>query len=344
MTTRRTDPDQIGRARALIDACAVWDNHGCMPVGRPHDSSFLPQLKRYRRAGVDAIVLNVGFGEMTVADHVSTLAAMRAFVLAHPQDYLLFETLADLERARATERLAVAFDIEGAKAIDDQLSLLELYRALGVRWMLVAYNRNNRAGGGCQDDDGGLTGFGREMIAEMERIGLQVCCSHTGHRTVRDVLKLATKPVILSHSLASAVHPHPRNVPDDLIAGIAATGGTIGLNGLSLFLGAGSSDDLVSTFVRHYEHVAAIAGTEHVALGLDYVFDTAELEDTLAKMKGTFPPGLGYDQVPRMIAPEQLVEIVSALMQEGHEERAIRGLLGDNLVRVARSVWPCHEP
>ncbi|MBK9967475.1 MAG: MFS transporter, partial [Holophagales bacterium] len=253
MSTSR--PAETRNASALLRDGLVWDNHGCMPVGRPHDTSFLPQLRRYRSAGVDAVMLNVGFGDMGVEEHLRTLADMRHWLKARPDEYVLIGTADDVERARATGRLAVGFDIEGANAIADQPSLIETYYDLGVRWMLLAYNRNNRVGGGCQDEDTGLTAYGREVIAEMERVGMQVCCSHTGYRTVRDVFEVVTKPVIFSHSNARAVHAHPRNVPDDLIRACAATGGVVGLNGLSVFLGPG--EDLVETFVRHVEHVVS---------------------------------------------------------------------------------------
>jgi membrane dipeptidase len=119
-----------------------------MPVGWPHDQSFLPQLERYRAAGVDAVMLNIGFGEMSIEDHVRTLASLRHWLKARPERYILLNQPDDAERARATGRLAVGFDIEGANAIGDQINLIEFYYDLGVRWMLLAYNRNNRAGGG----------------------------------------------------------------------------------------------------------------------------------------------------------------------------------------------------
>jgi membrane dipeptidase len=313
-----------------------------MPVGRPNDVSFLPQLKRYRSAGVDAVMLNVGFGEMTVDEHFRTLASLRHWLKARPDEYVLIGTADDVERARATGRLAVGFDLEGANAIGDQPSLIETYYDLGVRWMLLAYNRNNRVGGGCQDEDTGLTAYGREVVAEMERVGMQVCCSHTGHGTVRDVLSVATKPVIFSHSNAGAVHAHPRNVPDDLIRGVAATGGVVGVNGLSTFLGPG--EDLVESFVRHVDHVVRLVGPEHVALGLDYVFDRKELDEILVTMRATFPPGLGYDEPPRFLEPEQLERVAGALMSRGYRTSDLEALLGGNLMRLARSVWKAPRP
>jgi membrane dipeptidase len=327
----------LGDAATLLHNSIVWDNHGCMPVARPHDISFLPQLKRYRAAGVSAVMLNVGFGDMGIEDHIRTLASLRHWIKARPNEYLLLCTADDVDQAYATGRLAVGFDIEGANAVADQPSLVSLYYDLGVRWMLLAYNTNNRVGGGCQDEDTGLTPFGREVIAEMERVGMQVCCSHTGHRTVRDVFDVATRPVIFSHSNPSALHAHPRNIPDDLIRACAATGGVVGINGIGSFLG--KNDNSSETFARHVDHVAQLVGVQHVALGLDYVFDTQELDDYVSKMAHTFPAELGYEKGVRMVAPEQLEAIVQTLQKLGYSDMDLRAVLGGNLVRLARTVW-----
>lgn len=323
-------------ARRLIDATPVWDHHACMPL-RPLDLSFLPQLARHKAAGFDAVTLNVGFGEQGPEDHLRMLAALRHWLLARPDEYLLLLEADDVERARSTHRLAVGFDIEGANAIGDQLSLIQLYHDLGVRWMLMAYNVPNRVGGGCQADDEGLTRFGRSVLAEMERVGMLVCVSHTGHHTARDVFDAATRPVIFSHSNCAAVHAHPRNIPDDLIRACAATGGVIGINGVGIFLGR--NDISSQAYARHVDHVVQLVGPAHVSVALDYVFDVGELEEHLARMKASFPPGLGYELGARFVPPEQIEEIVATLQGWGYRDVDLQALLGGNLLRLARTVW-----
>jgi membrane dipeptidase len=312
-----------------------------MPL-RPQDPSFLPQLARHKAAGFDAITVNIGFGEQGPEEHLRMIAAMRHWLLARPDDYLLLLEADDIERARTTGRLAVGFDIEGANAVGDQLSLIQMYYDLGVRWMLMAYNTANRVGGGCQDEDGGLTPFGRAVVAEMERVGMQVCVSHTGHRTVRDIFDVATQPVIFSHSNCAALHPHPRNISDDLIRACAATGGLVGINGVGIFLGL--NDISSQTYARHVDHVVQLVGPAHVSIALDYVFDTRELEEHVEKMKATFPPGLGYELGARFVPPEQLEEIVATLQGWGYSDADLTALLGGNLLRLAQQVWkaPTH--
>src|SRR5690606_22993630 len=135
--------DAATAARALIASSLVWDNHGCMPL-RPLDEQFLPQLELYRSSGVDVAMLNIGFGEQGVEEHLKMRAHCRRWFASRPDRYLLIETIDDIQQARESGRLAIGFDIEGANGIGDQISLISLYYDLGVRWMLMAYNRNNR--------------------------------------------------------------------------------------------------------------------------------------------------------------------------------------------------------
>jgi membrane dipeptidase len=171
----------------------------------------------------------------------------------------------------------------------------------------------------------------------MERVGMQVCVSHTGHRTVRDVFEAATRPVIFSHSNCAALHPHPRNIPDELIRACAATGGVVGINGVGIFLGR--NDISSQTYARHVDHVVQLVGPAHVSIALDYVFDTGELEAYMAQMSATFPPGLGYDLGARFVPPEQIEEIVATLQGWGYRDEDLKALLGGNLLRLARTVW-----
>jgi membrane dipeptidase len=327
----------LDRALALIEGNLVWDNHGCMPL-RWEDERFLPQLQRYRAAGFDVAVLNIGFGDVPVEGHLRMIAALRHWVLARPEQFRLVRTVEDIALARSEAKLAVSFDIEGANAIGDQLSLVQLYYDLGVRWMLMAYNLANRVGSGCMDpEDGGLTAFGKSLVDEMERVGMVVCCTHTGHRTAADVLSRATRPVIFSHSNASQVHPHARNIDDGLIRACAATGGVIGLNGIGDFL-CPPGVDMTEAFVAHCDHVVQLVGPSHVGLGFDHVFDTEEVEDYLRANPTMFPPELHC--IPfRQLGFEALADVVERLLRMGYADADIAAILGGNHLRVAREVW-----
>ncbi len=320
----------------LVDSMLVWDNHACMPL-KPNDTSFLTQLRRHRDAGADVVIVNVGYGDDGPEQHLRMLASMRDWLAAHSRDYRLVRSVDDIELARAAGQLAVGFDIEGANAIGDQLSLLGLYADLGVRWMLLAYNRNNLAGGGCQDDDPGLTDFGRKMLHEMARVGIVACCSHTGYRTAREAIDESPTPVIFSHSNARALVKHPRNIPDDLIRACAARGGVVGVNGIGIFLG--NNDASVDNVARHVLHMLDLVGDEHVGLGLDYIFDSSELDTEIKANPDKFPPHLGYSAGIAMTPPEALPDLAEALARRGVHHESLARIFGGNWLRVARQVW-----
>jgi membrane dipeptidase len=327
--------DAAASVHDLLRDAIVWDNHACMPL-RPHDDTFLPQLERFRASGVTVVSLNVGFGNDGIEQHVRMLAHFRTWLAARPDEYVLVRTVADIRLAKATRRLGVFFDIEGANAIDDQPSLIGLYYDLGVRWMLMAYNLPNRVGGGCIEDDPGLTEYGRRVIDEMARVGMVTCCSHTGERTALETIAYARNPVIFSHSNPRALWDHPRNVRDHVVRACAAKGGVIGINGVGVFLGR--NDTRSETVARHVDYVAKLAGIEHVALGLDYVFDNAELVAYLA----AHPELFGADakaETSRFVAPEQVPEIVACLRALGYADDDLRRVLGGNLMRIAETVW-----
>ncbi len=328
-----SDPNEIV-ARVFRDT-AVWDNHACLPMDLADNAAFLPQIERHARAGASMLSLNTGYGGMDLESHLRLLAQMRAWIAARPDRFVLIERAADIARAKRDGKLGIVFDIEGAAPLPGQDDLVDLFYALGVRWMLLAYNRSNLYAGGCHDDDHGLTAQGRALLARMRAAGMVICLSHAGPRTAREVLDAADGPVIFSHSNPRAICDHPRNISDDLIRACAASGGTIGVNGLELFLGELS----VERVVRCIDHVVQLTGPAHAALGLDYVYDLESLNKEKDAMAGTFPSGLGYEKPTRCIAPEQIGEIALALAARGYDAAALSAILGGNLLRIAQRCW-----
>ena len=323
------------RAQALVAASFCWDNHQCMPL-RPGDHSFLPQLDRARMAGFDAVTLNVGFGEQSPEQHLRMVADFRRWVRGHADHYVLIEQADDLLAARRTGRMGILFDMEGANGIGEDVGLVSLYYDLGVRWMLIAYNRANRAGSGCLDsEDGGLTAFGREMVREMNGLGMTVCGSHCSRRTALDVLELSTQPVIFSHSNCAAVYDHPRNISDEMIRLCASQGGVIGINGIGAFL-APNGADLDDAIVAQIDHAVQLVGPDHVGLSLDYVYDLQEVIDYLRTAGHLFPD---FSEDLPMVPPERLALIVERLFGLGYADSDIRQIIGGAWLRIAQLNW-----
>jgi membrane dipeptidase len=321
---------------SVVDQTLVWDNHGCMPL-YPNDTSFLPELRRYRDAGIDVVSLNVSFDAHPPDLAPRMLDTLCGWIRDHAEEYALATSVSAIEDARMSGKLAVCFDIEGGVSLDGRLDMVEYFYDRGVRWMLIAYNRNNALGGGCQDDDRGLSDFGRKVVVEMARVGMVTCCSHTGERTTYDVLETASNPIILSHSNPRALVDHPRNVTDDVMRAVAASGGVVGINGIGIFLG--NNDVSTETIVRHIDYVAELIGPAHVGLSLDYVFDEAELAAYLAEQADTFPEELGYRREFRFVEPERTRAIADRLLELGYSRLDVCAILGGNWLRIASEVW-----
>lgn len=315
----------------------VWDNHVCPPMDVDALPSHLTQLERLQRAGVQMVSLNVGYGEMSLSEHLTVLSAVRAWLLDRPDQYQIVSEVADIDEAAQAGRLAVAFDVEGVRPLDGSETTLEDFYSLGVRWMLLAYNRNNWAASGIHDDDQGLTPEGRQLIRRMQSIGMVVCLSHTSERTCEAAFDTAQAPLVFSHSNPFGIEAHPRNISDALIKRCAETGGVIGINGLELFIGKGRTN--AAGFADHLTYVADLVGPEHCALGTDYVFDLDGLNQEKASMASSFPAGCGYEADTVCTAPEFLRELPGELSSRGWHENEIRDALGGNWLRIAEVCW-----
>jgi len=326
------------RAKDLIARSIVWDNHGCMPL-TPADPVHLDELERYASSGWSMVSINVGYAEHSLEDHVLALASFRRWISQRGDRYLLIDKAEDVETARATGRLGVAFDVEGMGPLNGgRIDMVQLFYDLGVRWMLVAYNKATDAGSGCFDEpDGGLTAYGRQVLAEMERVGMVACGSHTGPKTAMDLCEAATKPVVLSHSNPRALWDHPRNVSDELMRAVASTGGVVGINGIGPFLAA--NDASTERFVAALDYAVQKIGPAHVGLGIDYAFGPTE-EEMIAYMKAhpyVFPK---WDGKPiQMMEPERLPAVVERLLGMGYADADVGAILGGNWLRVAKACW-----
>ncbi|MEL6301548.1 MAG: membrane dipeptidase [Pseudomonadota bacterium] len=324
------------RASQLLDESLVWDNHSCMPL-RPHDATFLPQLEEVRSAGVDVVTLNVGMDMTSPDSHFAMLDSFHSWLSARSDEYSLVLDVEDIAAAKNSDKLAVAFDVEGMGLLDDgDLSRIEALRSRGVLWMLIAYNRNNRAGGGCLDEDIGLTKHGQCILKEMRRVGMIVCCSHSGHETAAQVIAEADNPIIFSHSNPNGVHEHVRNIPDSLIRACAGTEGVVGINGVGDFLGDG--EDYAEMLVRHIDYVVSLVGPEHVGIALDYVFDKQEVYDFIEKAKSSFGEEMASQFSARFAPPRTLLPVTAKLLEMGYSTADLRQILGENWLRVAKTV------
>jgi membrane dipeptidase len=323
-------------AARLHAQALVWDNHGGFCPFPDLDLSF---LDRWIRAGATYLSINVGFDTaMTWEESLRCAAHYRRWLETHPDKFILAERIADIHRAKTQGKLAVTFDLEGGNALNKNSDMITIYYRIGVRQMLFAFNTNNDLGGGCMDVDIPLTEFGRQAVAEMNRVGMVVDCSHAGYTSSMEIMDLSTKPVIFSHSNPRALWDHPRNIKDDQIKACARTGGVIGINGVGIFLG--NNDVSTAALAQHIDYVVDVAGIDHVGIGLDSCVDPHEMPKMMQRYPHAWPdPAMKSAETLAFAQPEQLPPLTEELLRIGYDDSSVTKILGGNFFRVASEVW-----
>lgn len=318
------------RIRDLLRDHPVWDGHNDLPwearrqVGYDWDRLDIAagtegrtdtDLPRLRAGGVGAQFWSVYVparfaGERAVTATLEQIDAVHQMVARHPDDLRLALTADDVEAAWASGRIASLLGAEGGHSIDCSLGALRMLYEVGVRYMTLTHNDNVPWADSATDtpsSHGGLSGFGREVVREMNRLGMLVDLSHVSAGTMRAALDVTEAPVVFSHSSARAVCDVPRNVPDDVLARLAGNGGLCMVTFVPTFVSTAAAQwrraaseaaaaegirvqDITSfapfldrwevdhpmprstldDVVAHVEHVRQVAGADHVGLGGDY--------------------------------------------------------------------------
>jgi membrane dipeptidase len=203
------------------------------------------------------------------------------------------------------------------------------FYGLGQRVSQLTYNSHNRLGSGCYEKtDRGLTRFGAEVVAEMDRVGMAIDISHCGERTSREALEASRRPVLVTHANCKALNPHPRCKSDALIRRMAAGGGVMGITLVKAFVARGrpSIDDLLD----HFVHVARLVGVEHLGLGTDV--DVTAIDPKTGR-PSPFYVIRGLDPVARVF------QIADGLLRRGFTPKAVELVLGGNFHRALTEIW-----
>jgi membrane dipeptidase len=346
-----TDP-QAGAlhpaAAALHRDAVVADTHNDLLMlvsRRPPEAQaayfrehWLPQL---RAGGVDVQVLPVFIDddfrpEGAMRQTLRMIEAGHRVAEGNPDTVRLCRTGADIDATLADGRVALVLALEGCEAVGTDVELLRTLARLGIRMAsFTHFGRTALADGSAEDDAGSrLTSAGVAAVALLEELGVLIDVSHLSATGTDHVLSLATRPVVASHSCSYAVRPHHRNLTDERLKGIAASGGVVGVNFYYGFVDPDSPT--VGRLADHLEHVASVAGIDHVGLGPDFVKEVYE-QLTPSAASVDFEGMSGTVTIPGLETPAGLPLVTEELLRRGWPEDDIRKVLGENWLRVFRS-------
>jgi membrane dipeptidase len=340
--------------RVLIDRADISKRS---PVGHV-------DLPRMKEGGVNAAFFALWVptyykGAEAIRRTLDLRDAMQRLFDLHPEQIGLALTAADMERITRSQRIAAILSIEGGHQIDSDLAVLRMYHRLGIRSMTLTHFRNTEWADSSTDKpvNNGLTAFGKEVVREMNRLGMVIDISHVADKTFFDVLAVSDKPVIASHSSCRALSDVPRNMTDDMLRALAKNGGVIGINFGEGFLNPKDAEQLMASIqnltaepaltgkaldayaaeefrkemrqakpafatiddaVAHIDYAVKIAGIDHVGIGSDF--------------DGISSPPKGLEDISKMAA------LKAAVKKKGYSDEDVRKIFGANTLRVLREV------
>jgi membrane dipeptidase len=320
-------------------------------------------IPRLRKGGVGAQFWAVYVAATTMRtggaarQTMEQIDLVRRMVARYPDTFELALTEADIERIHAHGKIASLMGIEGGHSIENSLALLRMYYELGVRYMTLTHSDSLEWADAATDKPraNGLNEFGKQVVREMNRLGMMVDISHVSAQTMHAALDVSRAPIIASHSCAYAIAPHPRNVPDDVLVRLKQNGGVVMVNFFSGFVVPESAKVMASMFdvaralhekfpkdddfekamkdwreanpmpsgtvkdvVNHIDHIVKIAGIDHVGLGSDF--------DGVTQLPTDLPDVSSYPLVTQ------------ELLDRHYSEGDIKKILGGNLLRVMKAV------
>jgi membrane dipeptidase len=307
-------------------------------------------LARIREGGLDAQFFSVwvspefydpGDPGRARQRALDTIEVLREQVYRHADAVEMAESVDDVRRIVSSGKLAALIGLEGGHAIADDLETLRLFYREGARYMTLTWSFSHGwadSSGDVDDPDvphhGGLSDFGREVVREMNRLGMIVDISHVSDETFWDVMEVTHAPVMASHSSVRAIADHPRNLSDDMLRGVAKNGGVVMINFFTMYLdpekttgwkffkdwvwNLGGSPTPLALLADHMDHVVEVAGIDHVGLGSD--FDGAPTLPDGMKDVGDYP------------------NLTLELLRRGYSEEDLRKVLGENALRVMSAV------
>ena len=338
---RSSAPEISPRALALHKKAVIIDGHNdsliehwarkeSYDLGRDWPS-YQADLRRMKAGGLTA--MNSMVGGANLVQGLDLWAGMYENVDKHPGDFLIPDKPEDILRAKSEGKVALIGQLEGCQLLNNSLRLVDVMRRLGVRVAGLTHGEGGEEFhlqaakspfGYCAPEDrekarretAGLTGFGREAVAEFNRLGIVIDLAHANDAAFYETLALSKKPVEFSHGAVFGLTHHWRTLTDDMLKALAANGGVIGIAVYPGFVAQEPENQTLARFVDHVEYVCEKAGDDHVGFGSDY-------------------DGMG-DLVPVLLSYAEMPQLTQLLLDRGFSEETILKFWGGNFLRVMR--------
>ena len=361
------------RARQLHNRAIVIDTHDDTTQRLIFDNSFdlgarhadgSIDIPRMREGGLDAVFFSIWItgdvtGPTAVKQALQQIDAVREAVRTHPRDLVLATTARDIRQAAAKGKIAALMGVEGGQMIDEDLGVLRNFAALGVRYLTLTHALNTTWADSSGDTPAhnGLTPLGRDVVRELNRLGVMVDVSHVSDKTFYDAIEVSRAPVLASHSSVRAISNSPRNMTDDMLRALAKNGGIVMINYNAAFLSeefrvasgmpewrarieainkmCGDDEACAILKGQRLNHEAMRSG-QLPSVGWEKIVDHI---DHAVKVAGIDHVGLGsdFDGATMPLGMEdasKLPAITEALLKRGYSERDVEKILGGNLLRV----------
>ncbi|KUN17631.1 peptidase M19 [Streptomyces corchorusii] len=303
-------------------------------------------LAEFTKGGMAAVTITLSFWEDAL-ETMDAIAAWNDLARANSDLVTIARTAEDIVAAADSGRTAVVLGSQNSSPVNDRLGFVELFTDMGLRVMQLTYNNQNAIGGSCYEPhDSGVSRFGREVIAEMNRVGMLVDLSHVGERTSFDAIKASDHPLAITHANPRSLYDHPRNKSDDLLRALAAGGGVLGLATYNNICGPYAQSpqawcDMVARTVD-------LIGIDAVAIGTDLGQNSGpdRLEWmrkgkwTRSEQPGASLPGTPAPPQEWLRSTLQFPDIAAALRESGRfNEAEIEAITGGNWLRLYRQVF-----
>jgi len=293
-------------------------------------------LPEFVQGGVNIVVSSIYIEdeflpEMALRKALDQISAFFCELDESADKIMLLKSRSDIDKALKEKKIGIMLSFEGVEPLLNDINLLRIFYELGVRGVGLTWSRRNYAADGCsfcrkKDKENGLSPFGEQVVKEAQRLGMIVDVSHLNEAGFWDVMKIAEKPVIASHSNCRAINDIMRNLTDDQISALAKSGGVIGVNAASVLVAESNAD--VKVLADHVDHLKEIAGVDHICLGFDFcdrIF-RSNLVDNEKKSNDVIK-GHKY-----------MWQLTEELVKRGYSDDELRLIYGENFLRVLKNL------